>query len=660
MNLPLGAIKPEGWTRRQLEIQAAGLSGHLDEFWPDVRDSGWIGGSAEGWERAPYWLDGFVPLAFLLEDDELIRKADRWIGYIIEHQHEDGWLGPAGSWRGFDGVRDPWPLFVILKVLVQYAEVRGEHGPGARTYDTIVSTLRAIAAHIDMVPLFAWNQYRWGDLLVVVIWCREREPADWLDVLAERIHNQGYDWLSHFRRFPFTGKSDRWTYDRHVVNNAMGIKVPGLWEYYTTGHLSPETVLEAVQKLDEHHGQSTGVFSGDECFAGRMPSQGTELCAVVEYLYSLEQVLQYQSDVRISDRLERIAFSALPATFSPDMWAHQYDQQVNQVSCVVLEDHLYTTNDGDANIYGLEPNFGCCTANMHQGFPKLVSSLWVPNGAGGFRAVSYLPCSVRVQSPAGRLTLRVSGTYPLDGVIGIKVIGDDRMDRPVPIDLPIPGWARGATLSIDEAPPVPLKPATVERVTRDWKGTHEIVLRLPMFVRVEFRSNGAASVYRGPMLYALQPEEAWTHLRGQVPHADYEVRAASDWNLAIGLAAGDPDFGLVAEPVAVHEPALTTLTAASSAPAPSVLSQSAAARRIAAESASRTGGPDDHRARMWRVPVPVARCPDWSLEHGAAAPPPESPVRVDGAEGIAYLVPYAGTGLRIAEIPWFWTDSEQG
>ncbi len=47
--LPLGAIRPTGWLRTQLQIQAEGLTGHLDEFWPDVKESGWIGGEAEGW-----------------------------------------------------------------------------------------------------------------------------------------------------------------------------------------------------------------------------------------------------------------------------------------------------------------------------------------------------------------------------------------------------------------------------------------------------------------------------------------------------------------------------------------------------------------------------------------------------------------------------------
>jgi len=63
---PPGSIRPEGWLHRQLRLQADGLSGHLDEFWPDVGQSQWFGGKAEGWERAPYWLDGVIPLAWIL------------------------------------------------------------------------------------------------------------------------------------------------------------------------------------------------------------------------------------------------------------------------------------------------------------------------------------------------------------------------------------------------------------------------------------------------------------------------------------------------------------------------------------------------------------------------------------------------------------------
>src|SRR5260370_7065977 len=69
--LPLGSIRPAGWLSTQLRIQADGLTGHLDEFWPDIADSAWIGGKAEAWERGPYGLDGLVPFSFLLAHKRL-------------------------------------------------------------------------------------------------------------------------------------------------------------------------------------------------------------------------------------------------------------------------------------------------------------------------------------------------------------------------------------------------------------------------------------------------------------------------------------------------------------------------------------------------------------------------------------------------------------
>ena len=102
--------------------------------------------------------------------------------------------------------------------------------------------------------------------------------------------------------------------------------------------------------LDRYHGQVTGMFTGDECLSGKNPVQGTELCAVVETMYSLEHLLAVTGDAAFGDRLERVAYNALPATFAPDMWSHQYDQQVNQIQCTVNRDHQWSTNGPDSNL----------------------------------------------------------------------------------------------------------------------------------------------------------------------------------------------------------------------------------------------------------------------------------------------------------------------
>src|ERR1019366_6528914 len=78
--LPLGSRMPKGWLRERLLLQAQGLSGPLDEFWGALGpQSAWLGGSGEGWERVPYFLDGLVPLAYLTKDAALLAKVKKWM-----------------------------------------------------------------------------------------------------------------------------------------------------------------------------------------------------------------------------------------------------------------------------------------------------------------------------------------------------------------------------------------------------------------------------------------------------------------------------------------------------------------------------------------------------------------------------------------------------
>jgi hypothetical protein len=98
IELPLKAVTPVGWLQRQLQIQADGLTGHLDEFWPDVGpQSGGLGGPGESWERKPYFLDGLLPLAHLLNDKNLLKKANDRIEWAFRSQQANGQFGPVSK-----------------------------------------------------------------------------------------------------------------------------------------------------------------------------------------------------------------------------------------------------------------------------------------------------------------------------------------------------------------------------------------------------------------------------------------------------------------------------------------------------------------------------------------------------------------------------------
>ena len=246
-----------------------------------------------------------------------------------------------------------------------------------------------------------------------------------------------------------TPRRGLWKWTKHVVNTAMATKASALSWRLDQRPGDRAFATRMIEILDRHHGQVTGMFTGDECLAGRSPLQGTELCAVVEFMYSLEHLYSVFGDPVFADRLERVAFNALPATFAPDMWSHQYDQQVNQVQCTINPDHLWTTNGPDSNLFGLEPNFGCCTANMHQGWPKLAAHLWMKTRdeglvGDGLRAVP------RAASPraACRSTVAVDTDYPFRETVAITV----RPEREArfPLVLRVPAWAEGATVRVGD------------------------------------------------------------------------------------------------------------------------------------------------------------------------------------------------------------------
>lgn len=619
--LPAGSIRPLGWLEKQLRIQADGLSGHLDETWPDVGpNSGWLGGSGESWERGPYYLDGLVPLAYLLDDAHLKAKAQRYIDWTLNHQQPSGMIGPPSN-------NDWWPRIVMLKALTQYQELTGDQ----RVIPLMERYFRGQLDALPKRPLRDWGKFRWQDEVLSVIWLYNRTGSAYLLDLARLLHQQGHDWTAQYADFKFTqpitadflkldqgnGLKDL-ALSTHGVNNGQAIKTGPVWSLVSGSSQDRSAVLKMIAELDRYHGLPNGMFSCDEHLAGLNPSQGSELCTVVEYMFSLEQALAITGDPSLGDHLERLAFNALPGTFTDDMWAHQYNQEPNQVECS-LHHKPWTTDGPESNLYGLEPNFGCCTANFHQGWPKFTNSLFLLSGdrdsdaADGLVAAAYAPCELRASVRKVVVHIAEATDYPFKETIRISVNPESPVE--FPLQLRIPAWAQGAAIKVNGSPIPQPAPGTFARIERTWRSGDRVEIRFPMPPRISRWFNRSAAVERGPLVFSYGIGESWVKLRQRQMTADWQVFPTDSWNYALDV---DPDN-----------------------PAPS----------MHVEESDLGGVPFGRHHAPVQITLKARKLTEWRAEDGVANPLPQSPVSTSAPPESITLIPYAAAKLRITAFP---------
>jgi hypothetical protein len=634
IKLPLGAVKPMGWLKSQLEGQAAGLTGNIDNFWPDLVNSSWRGGDGEAWERGPYYLDGLVPLAYILNNDTLINKVRRWIEPILASSSDSGWYGPAKN-------RDRWPLAVANKVLMQYYEGSGD----IRALNVLMKYFRYLHDSPPDWPDKDWRGVRAMENAVTGYWLYRQTGEPWILETIKSIENNSSDWTTYYEKFPWDSAAvaDKkvplnWGPDgltAHVVNNAMAIKYPGLWYQQSKDERYKKAVFAGITKYDLNHGQAGGRFSGDEHLSGKSPDRGSELCSVVEYMFSLEELYEILGDNRLADRLELLTFNALPGTTTPDMWAHQYDQQSNQV-LVSAAKRDWTTNGDYSNIYGLMPDFACCLANMHQGWPKYVESMWMATNDNGLALVSYGPSVVKAKVANGRdVTISEETDYPFNGSVKLT-LNMEKATR-FPLDIRVPGWADSVIIRYKKNSVV-VKGDSEYKIRARWKNGDQIFIEIPMNIRFEQRYNKSLSILRGPLYFSLRIDKEYKSVKinydnfGYKGSVDWQITPKSPWNYGLLIDKGNIMRGLK-------------------------VTENPIGKYPFSDKGDMVWSADSGKYVMITRDAPIVitargiRIPEWTMKDNSADVPPISPVKPEGDPEIIKLVPYGCAKLRITEFP---------
>ena len=538
--LPLGQIKAKGWLLNMLELQREGLTGHLDSVYPLVvgSNNGWLGGTGDSWERGPYWLDGLTPLAYLLDDDYLIRKVQKWVDWSIDNQREDGYFGPYPYKEGTPQINgtqqtlseDWWPKMVMLKVLQQYYSATEDK----RVLKLLDDYFRYQLKKLPEMPLDKityWAGRRGGDNLQIVYWFYNITGEKYLLDLAELLHRQTYDWTKTFsgdmllQSNPFA--------PLHTVNVAQGLKEPVIYFQQS----KDSTYLQAPQKglasLMAGHGFANGMYGGDEALHGNDPTQGSELCSAVEMMYSFESMLPITGDVFYADYLEKIAYNVLPTQHDDDFMKKQYFQQPNQIKVT----HEYRNFDceywGSSTVFGVLTGYPCCVSNMHQGWPKFVQNLYYATANDGIAALVYAPSSATVTVAKGvKVQVMEDTNYPFEEQVTFTVNPEKAVD--FEFDFRIPQWCTSPTVKVNGSDVAFSPKGNIIKINKTWKKGDVVELTFPMEIKTSRWFEQSVAIERGPLLYALKIEEDWQEkTNDRWENSFYEVLPKSPWNFGI-------------------------------------------------------------------------------------------------------------------------------
>ncbi len=512
-------LKPQGWLKRQLEIQAEGLSGNLDKVWRDVRDSAWIGGEADGWERVPYWLDGFIPLAYLLENEDMIERAKKYINAILSYQKPSGWICPCSD----EDIPkyDSWAVQLISKVLVVYYECSGDERIPDVLYRVLKNYYELLSS--GTIHLFNWGKQRWYEAFVAINFLAKKYNEDWIFDLAKLLKAQGTDFskVTELWKRPL----NKWRYETHIVNIGMMLKYEAL-TCDMLGDDYQDVAEDLVTVLSEYNGTPVGLFTGDECLAGLSPIHGTELCSVVEQMYSYETLFAYTGEGKWAERLELLAFNALPATISDDMWAHQYVQLSNQIACKRFPTKsIFGTNGSDAHLFGLEPEFGCCTANFNQAWPKFALSAFMHKEDTVLSAIP-VPSSLKTDD----ISICLNTKYPFENKL--EYIVESKKDMRLKVR--VPSFAKNLTVNQKSM-------IFCEELDFDISANQTtcIEIEFETVPSMMLRPHNLRTVKCGSLVFSLPISyekrmleyESYKVVR-KYPYCDYEYIPKSEWNYA--------------------------------------------------------------------------------------------------------------------------------
>jgi hypothetical protein len=622
IKLPVGSVKPQGWLLKQLELQAQGFHGHLNEIsqFLEKENNAWLspdGKGERGWEEEPYWLKGFSNCGYLLGDERMIKESRIWIEGALNSRQPGGWFGPAyrrgGAATKLKGRTDLWPNMIMLFCLQNYYEFTGSKDE--RVISLMTDYFEYLNKILDEDFLKGyWPRMRAGDMLYSVIWLYNRTGKEWLLDFARKVHRNTAEW-------------EKDVINWHNVNISQGFGEPATYYQVSKDEEHLSAAERNWKKVKDLYGQVPGgMFGGDEnCREGYTgPRQAVETCGMVEMMLSEEVLLMISGDVKWADRCEDVAFNSYPASMTPDLKALRYLTAPN----LVVSDSQSKApgfQNGGPMLWMNPHRHRCCQHNSGHGWPYFTEHLWAATHDNGLGAVIYAPSKVTAEVGEGTQIIITEKThYPFDEKIEFEISIPQEVH--FPLYLRIPGWCQKAGIEINGKPKkVSSEPNSYIRIQRKWQDGDRLSLTLAMDISITHwtKNHHSVSINRGPLTYSLKIREKYVRQGGTDKWPAWEIYPSTDWNYGLLLEDGKPAQGVQVQENAWPE----------------------------------DNQPFEVKSAPIEIKLKARKIPEWKIDHlGLVGKLQSSPVRTDQAVENATLIPMGCARLRISAFPYVLPD----
>jgi len=574
LKLPLGAVKPAGWLKHQLDLMEAGMTGHLHETGVFLTESnGWLHPEtmladirrenatyAPGenfvrveekayyneiaWEEQPYWLRAAYALAIQTGSPRLHAVLRRYTETILSSVQPDGWFGPICLKDPEEkGIPDIWPHMVVMDYLREYYENTEDE----RVLRLMEGFFRYVA-RVESGKLLPdprtnftdrWQMtiqsVRAGDIIPHIYWLYNRNKDASLLALARRIYEEYHP--------QYEGKYCT----MHGVHFSQVFPYPAF--YYELTH-NPDDLALAHRWYDdfaESFGQLPGgSLAADECAReGKTdPRQGFETCSMAESSRSYLLLSHIEGDPIYGDRSEAVMLNSFPAAYTPDMKLVHY----------ITAPNLPEIDERDRDYFNLcsqleyldGERYRCCAYNSGMSWPTYAQHLMMAADGDGVAAWLYSAGETDVLVGSGvKAHIKEETNYPFDTAIKFEITCEEKVS--FPFYLRIPQWCESFTLKINGTQIPVEKTGSILCIEHEWlNDTVEIMFEQKIRIRRWALNGNCASISRGPLDYSLEIGEKWTtrardkwfpyEIGGDIAH---QIHPTTPWNYALDVSSAE-------------------------------------------------------------------------------------------------------------------------